>query len=65
MHPVQATETIQWAEQQHQDLVAHAERNQLGRTLHQWPATPNSVPITMTALAVVLVMMVLLSIGAI
>ena len=65
MHPVQATETIQWAEKQHQDLVAHAERGQLARSLHQWPATPNFVPIGMTSLAVVLVMMIVLSIAAI
>lgn len=45
MHPVQAREAIACAERQHRELLARAERDQLARSLHQWPAMPNKATI--------------------
>jgi hypothetical protein len=61
MHPVQSTEAIQWAERQHQELVALAERDQLGRTLHQRPEVPNAHTIDVTALVMRLAVVVVLA----
>jgi hypothetical protein len=70
MHPVQATETIQWAEKQHQDLVAHAERGQLARSLHRWPATPNfvtsdQIAVPMRVAAAIMLLMAVLAVAVV
>jgi hypothetical protein len=69
MHPVQATETIQWAEKQHQDLVVRAERDQLVRSLHQRQATPSTIRIgqlvhPMRFAAVAMLLMAVLAVAA-
>ena len=70
MHPVQATETIHWAERQHQDLVVRAERDQLVRSLHQRQATPNKTTIGPIAhrlrlAAVAILLMVFVAVAAV